>query len=139
MNVLLIIRIITGVIAVILVWFFYRKVETRKIAYIIGAVVLIWFLVIANGGDTVTILNHSAEDICEVYFAFSPEDNGWGPNRLIKTLQYPHSRDIRMPIYFEWFGGDGGFSGKVISCEGEELDIREDLGIETNYEIWEVR
>ena len=139
MSILLIIRIVTGVIAAILVFLFYRKEETRKIAYTIGVVVVIWFLIIANGGDTVTILNHSAEDICEVYFAFSPEEDGWGLNRLTKTLQYPHSRDIRMPIYFEWFGDQDGYSGRVISCEGEELDIREDIGIETNYEVWEVR
>lgn len=139
MSILLVIRMIVLGIAAILVWFFYRKAETRKVAYAIGAAALIWFLFIANGGDTVTILNHSTEDICEVYFAFSPEENGWGYNRLNKTLRYPHSRDIRMPIYFEWFSGEQGYSGRVISCEGEELDLRDDIGIETHYELWEVR
>ena len=132
-------QIVIGVIAAVLVWFLFRKEETRKFAYIIGVVVLIYFLFIANGGDTVTILNHSTEDICEVYFAFNPDENGWGSNRLNKTIRYPHSRDIRMPIYFEWVGGDEGYSGKVVSCEGEELDIRMELGIESNYEVWEVR
>jgi len=139
MSILMIIQIVIGGIAAILVGFFLRKDETRKYAYAIGAAALIWFLLIANGGDTVTILNHSTEDICEVYFAFSPEENGWGHNQLNKTIRYPHSRDIRMPIYFEWFGGAYGYSGRVISCEGEELDIRSDIGIDTNYEIWEVR
>lgn len=137
----MIIQIVIGGIGAILVWLFFRKEETRKFAYIIGTVALIYILFIANGGDTVTILNHSAEDICEVYFAFNPDENGWGSNRLNSEIRYPHSRDIRMPIYFEWFDdkAETGYTGRVISCEGEELEIRTELGIDTNFTVWEVR
>jgi hypothetical protein len=140
MSISMVIQIVVGVVAASLVWFLFRKEETKKVAIAIGAVALIYILFIANGGDTVTILNHSTEDICEVYFAFTPEENGWGPNRLNSPIRYTHSRDIRMPIYFEWFGeSDAGFTGRVISCEGEELAVHPELGIETNYEVWEVR
>ena len=141
MSISLIVQIIIGVIAAGLIWFFFRKEKTKKFAYAIGAIALVYFLLIANGGDTITILNHSSEEICEVYFTFSPEEKGWGSNRLNSSIPYPHSRDIRMPIYFEWFGDDSGagYSGRVVSCEGEELDVHSDLGIETNYEVWEVR
>ena len=141
MSVSSIVQIVVGVVSAGLVWFLFRREETRKYAIVIGALALIWFVFVANGGDTVTILNHSTVEICEVFFAFSPEEDGWGYNRINSPIPYPHSRDIRMPIYFEWFRGEsaGGYSGRVMSCEGEELDLRVDLGIETNYEVWEVR
>ena len=140
MSTSMVIQVIVGVVAAGLVWFLYRKEKTKKAAIAIGVAALIYILVIANGGDTVTILNHSTEDICEVYFAFDPEENGWGPNRLNSPIRYTHSRDIRMPIYFEWTGDkEAGFSGRVISCEGEELDLHTELGIDTNFEVWEVR
>lgn len=141
MSIYLLLQIVFGGVVVGLVWFLYKFEETKKFGIAIGALALIWFVFIANGGDTVTILNHSTEEICEVYFAFSPEQNGWGSNRLNSSIPYPHSRDIRMPLYFEWFRGDssGGYSGRVVSCEGEELDVLIDLGVETNYQVWEVR
>jgi hypothetical protein len=141
MSIFLIVNLVVGTVSAGLVWFLYRREETRKFAVAIGIVALVWFLFIANGGDTITILNHSTEEICEVYFAFSPEQNGWGSNRLNSSVQYPHSRDIRLPLYFEWFGGDSesGYSGRVINCEGEEIALKTELGIDTNYEVWEVR
>ena len=141
MSIPLIIQLIVGAAAAGLVWFLYKKDDTKKFGTAIGALALIYILVIANGGDTITILNHSAEDICEVYFSVSPEEKGWGPNRLNSAIRYPHSRDIRLPIYFEWLVSDsgGGYSGRVISCDGVELDIRSEIGHQTNFEIWEVR
>lgn len=108
---------------------------------VVGAIVLVWFLFVQNGGDTVTILNHSSKEICEVNFAFSPEENGWGRNKIRANIKYPHSRDIRMPLYFEWFAEDaeGGYSGRVVGCDGTVVDMQEGLGVDTNYELWEVR
>ena len=80
-----------------------EKEKIKKILTIIGAIVVIWFLFIQNGGDTITLLNRSSKDICEVYFAFDPEENGWGRNLVSSKLKNTHSRDIRLPIFFEWF------------------------------------
>lgn len=115
--------------------------QLKKVLLAVGGIILAWFLFVQNGGDTVTILNHSAEEICEVNFAFSPQENGWGRNRIRSNIKYPHSRDVRVPLYFEWFieNAEAGYSGQVVSCDGTVLDSVEGLGVDTNYELWEIR
>lgn len=113
----------------------------KRALTILAGLVLAWFLFVQNGGDTITILNRSAEDICEVYFSYNGSEGEWGRNRVLSKIQYPHSRDIRLPLYFEWFAEDraGGYDGLVVSCEGEVLDIIEGIGGDGNFFIWEVR
>ena len=117
------------------------KTLIKRILYGIGILVVVWFVLIQNGGDTITILNQNPDDICEVYFAFNPEENGWGTNRIRSEIRYPHSRDIRLPLYFEWFAENrqDGYSGRVVSCEGEILLEEGGLGIDTNYLMWNIR
>jgi len=117
------------------------KGNLRRILIIIAIVFAVWFLFIKNGGDTITILNRSNREICEVYFAFAPEQNGWGRNRLLTDLKQLHSRDIRLPIYFEWFADapEMGYSGRAVDCEGNEILVTEGIGIDSNFFIWEVR
>lgn len=117
------------------------KTLIKRILYGIGALAVVWFVLIQNGGDTITILNQNPYDICEVYFAFNPEENGWGPNRIRSEIRYPHSRDIRLPLYFEWFAENrqDGYRGRVVSCEGEILLEEGGLGIDTNYLMWNIR
>lgn len=117
-----------------------RSTLKRGLAILAG-VVLFWFLFVQNGGDTITILNRSGEDICEVYFSYHGSEGDWGRDRLRSKIQYPHSKDFRLPIYYEWFAEDraGGYSGRVVSCDGEELAVIEGIGGEDNYFAWEVR
>ena len=112
----------------------------KKALLILAGLVLAWFLFVQNGGDTITILNQSAEDICEVYFSYDGVQGNWGRNRVSK-IQYPHSRDIRLPLYFEWFADDkaAGYDGLAVSCEGEVLDKIEGIGGDGNFYVWEVR
>lgn len=113
----------------------------KKVLLTLAGLVLAWFLFVQNGGDTITIRNQSAKDICEVYFSYDGGEGDWGRNRVFSTIQYPHSRDIRLPLYFEWFAEDkaGGYDGLVVSCEGEVLDMIEGIGGDGNYFMWEVR
>jgi hypothetical protein len=115
--------------------------KIRRLIIGLGIILAVWFLFIQNGGDTITILNRSSKDICEVYFAFDPVENGWGRNQIFSELKRTHSRDIRMPIYFEWFAGTptAGYSGRVVDCEGNQLQVKEGMGIDSNFYIWEVR
>lgn len=113
----------------------------KKILIGVVIVVAIWFLLIQNGGDTITILNRSGKDICELYFAYQPDVNGWGPDRLHSTIRSPHSRDIHLPIYFEWFADNPqtGYSGRAVDCDGNELMVLDGIGAEENFFIWEIR
>lgn len=113
----------------------------RKILIGIGVVVAVWFLFIQNGGDTITVLNRSNRDICEIYFAYEPEENGWGPDRIRSEIPTPHSRDIRLPIYFEWFASakEVGYQGRAVDCSGNEITTIDNIGADTNFIIWEVR
>ena len=52
MSISMIIQIVVGVVAVGLVWFLFRKEETKKVAIGIGAVALIYILFVANDLDT---------------------------------------------------------------------------------------
>ena len=116
------------------------KTLVKRIVYGIGILVVVWFVFVQKGGDSVTILNQNPNEICEVYFAFNPEENGWGPNRINSGIRYPQSRDIHLPLYFEWFADSraAGYSGRVVSCDGDILLEEDGLGIGTNYFIWKV-
>lgn len=118
-----------------------EKERIRRILTIVAVAVVVWFLFIRNGGDTITILNRSSGDICEVYFAFAPEENGWGRDRVLSDIKRTHSRDIRLPIYFEWFADspEAGYSGRAVDCNGNVIDVKDGIGIDTNFFIWEVR
>ena len=107
---------------------------------IVGLIAL-WLLFVQFGGDTITILNKTNEDICGVYFAYSPEIEGWGRNRILGKIRSTHSKDIRLPLFFEWFADDAlvGYNGKLIDCEGNEVARMEDMGVDENYIIWTVR
>ena len=117
-----------------------NKVLLKRIVYGIGILLTVWFLLVQNGGDTITILNHRQKEICEVYFAFNPEENGWGPNRLGSVIRYTHSRDIRLPLYFEWLAENPevGYHGRAVSCEGEVLAEISGLGVDANFQIWTI-
>ena len=118
-----------------------ERSNLKKAVYIIGGVLLFWFLFVQNGGDTITIMNRSGTDICEVYFAYSPEEGEWGRNRILSDIRRLHSRDVRLPLYFEWFAQDpaGGYTGKIVSCDGDLLDQLDGIGGESNFFVWEVR
>ena len=117
------------------------KEKIKQVLKILGVIAALWFLFIQNGGDTITILNRSSKDICEVYFAFSPEENGWGRNRIFSDIKKTHSRDIRLPIFFEWFAKspESGYNGRTVDCDGNELDLMKEIGIDSNFFIWEIR
>jgi len=70
------------------------KEKIKQVLKILGVIAALWFLFIQNGGDTITILNRSSKDICEVYFAFSPEENGWGRNRIISDIKKSASKTV---------------------------------------------
>ncbi|MEJ2758924.1 MAG: hypothetical protein P8046_10630, partial [Anaerolineales bacterium] len=90
--------------------------------------------------DTITLLNRSGTEICDVYFAYQPEVNGWGKDRLRSQLRFPQSRDIRLPIYFEWFAEnpEAGYSGRTVDCDGNELEVMDGIGGDGNFFVWEV-
>lgn len=118
-----------------------NRETVKKILTGVAIVLAVWFLFIKSGGDTITILNRSGADICELYFAYQPEENGWGPDRLRSEIRRTHARDIRLPIYFEWFADapEAGYSGRAVDCDGNELMVLDGIGGDGNFFIWEVR
>jgi hypothetical protein len=141
MNLPIILKILIGVGAAALFWYMVGKEKTKTITIVVGGLMLAFYLLVYIGGDTITIKNRVTTDICEVNFAYKPEENGWGKDHLGGApIRYTHTRDFRLPLYFEWLAGDseGGYSGRVVDCEGNEVAIQGGMGIETNYEIWEI-
>ena len=108
---------------------------------LIGVLVLfILVFVFIKGGDTVLIANQTPKDICEVNFAFSPDQEGWGKNWLSSYIRHGHARDIRLPVYWGWFSGiEDVYQGRLVDCDGDILDQVEGLGLEDNFFLWEVR
>ena len=113
------------------------KQKKILIGVFVGAAVLVAVLF---GGETVTVLNRTNEDICELNFAYAPAEDGWGRNWLLTDIRHSHSRDVHFPLFWGWGAGkEAGFAGRAVSCKGEVLSEVTGLGGETNYVVWEVK
>jgi hypothetical protein len=94
--------------------------------------VAVLFLIVQYGGVTVVVVNRVYKPICEIHISASTEADNWGPNRIWSQIPSPQSRDIRLPIYMNWFHPSGqrlgcGLSGHHyrfgIICWREQIVI----------------
>lgn len=105
---------------------------------LVGVAVL--FLIVQYGGVTVVVVNRVYIPICEVHISASTEVANWGPNRIRSRIPSPQSRDIRLPIYMNWFHPSGQRSLNVwaVDCQGDIIDSISYVGENKSLYLWEV-
>jgi len=96
-------------------------------------------LVVLFGGPTVVVLNRTGKPICDVYVAHSASVSDQGSNRIRVPIEYPHSRDVRLPLFFDWFRPDGVQSRYVWAYDCDQTLLGElDWPIEKGTIIFQV-
>ena len=89
--------------------------KQKKIMWVLISVVVV-LIIVWNGGPTITVMNRTLVELCEVNFAASPEEDGWGRDWLLGSLRKGHSRDINLSLFWVLSSKDTGegFSGRAI-------------------------
>lgn len=110
----------------------------RYLGWLLAGLVLL-VLVLRFGGPTLVLLNSSGQPVCGVYIAHTDDVEQRGPNRISVEIEYPHSRDVRLPLTFDWFRPDGAESRHVwaYGC-GENLLAEMDWPLDEGTTILQV-
>jgi len=105
----------------------------------LAAGILLIAAVIQWGGKTIVVMNSAYKDICEVHVSYHNDQTNWGPNRISSRIVWPNSRDIHLPIYFNWSkaAGDDQLNLWAVDCSGNVINTAQ-FDARRSFITWQV-